>query len=217
MAQENPADSALNARMKFLVSSVKKDSRAGNIWWTGWLAGYSAATIFQTGIGLTADEKALRHDMYLGAATTLLGAAGQLITPMVNTEKITAAEFNGTAGAITEEQLQQHENLLEQLAAREKAGRSWETHAVAGVVNMGSGLITWFGFKRDVWAGIGNFALNTCITEAQIWSQPMKARKDIKRYQDLYLHSSNVFLPEQNRIRLTAFAGPGIISLRITF
>jgi hypothetical protein len=216
-AQDYTGDSTLNVRMKFLESSVKKDSRAGNIWWNGWLAGYSAATIVQTGIGFAADEKALRQDMYLGAATTLLGAAGQLISPMVKTDRISSAQFNASSGVATEERVQEYEKLLEQLAVREKAGRSWETHALAGVVNMGSGLVTWFGFKRDVWAGIGNFALNTCITEAQIWSQPMKARKDLKRYQDLYLHSSNVFLPEQNRISLTAFAGPGIISLRITF
>jgi hypothetical protein len=216
-AQVIPGDSLLNVRMKFLGSSIQKDSKAGNIWWTGWLAGYSAATLVQTGIGLAADEKALRQDMYLGAATTLLGAAGQLITPMVKTDKIHSAEFGNSGNPPSQEQLQQYENLLEKLAAREKAGRSWETHAVAGVVNLGSGLITWFGFKRDVWAGIGNFALNTCITEAQIWSQPMKARRDLKRYNDLYLNPANAYLSDQNRVRLTAIAGPGIISLRITF
>ncbi|MFN8209206.1 MAG: hypothetical protein U0T82_17650 [Bacteroidales bacterium] len=216
-AQEIPGDSILTLRMKFLEYAIQKDSKAGNIWWTGWLAGYSTATVVQTGIGLAADEKALRQDMYLGAATTLLGAAGQLIAPMVKTGIGSTAQSFSSGSAPSSERVKKYEDLLEQLAAREKEGRAWETHALAGAVNLGSGLITWFGFKRDVWAGLGNFALNTCITEAQIWSQPMKARKDLKYYRDLYLDPTHPYFPDQNRVRLTAYAGPGIISLRITF
>ncbi|MCK7538546.1 MAG: hypothetical protein MZV63_50095 [Marinilabiliales bacterium] len=47
--------------------------------------------------------------------------------------------------------------LLKMLAVREKEGRSWKTHAIAGAVNLSSGLITWLGFKRTVWDGIGEF------------------------------------------------------------
>jgi hypothetical protein len=72
--------------------------------------------------------------------------------------------------------------MLKEIAQREKAGRSWKVHALAGVVDLGSGVITWLGFKRTAMDGLINFAINTVITEAQIWTQPMRAVKDYRRY-----------------------------------
>ena len=123
------------------------------------------------------------QDMATGAATTLLGAVGQLITPMVPAKA--PEELTNMAEKTVEERtikLEFAEELLRKSAQREKSGRSWQTHAVAGVVNLSSGLITWLGFKRTIWAGIGNFALNTAVTEAQIWTQPTRAMKDYEGY-----------------------------------
>jgi hypothetical protein len=50
------------------------------------------------------------------------------------------------------------------------------------VVNLGSGLITWLGYNRTFLDGLENFALNTLITEAQIWTQPVKAVRDYEKY-----------------------------------
>ena len=53
---------------------------------------------------------------------------------------------------------------------------------MAGVVNIGTGLVVWLGFKRSFLEGLENFAINTAVTEAQIWSQPVRAIRDYKRY-----------------------------------
>jgi len=66
------------------------------------------------------------------------------------------------------------------------AGKSWKTHALFGVGNLASGLITWIGFKRSFGEGVFNFAMNMVITETQIWTQPIRAKK---AYQ-LYLQSN---------------------------
>jgi hypothetical protein len=49
-------------------------------------------------------------------------------------------------------------------------------------VNLASGLIVWLGFERNIWEGVGNFALNTVITELQIWTQPTRAITDYDNY-----------------------------------
>jgi hypothetical protein len=55
-----------------------------NRWWYyGWLVEYSAATIGQSVVCFSSHDKGVRQDMALGAMTTFLGTAGQLITPMV--------------------------------------------------------------------------------------------------------------------------------------
>lgn len=158
-----------------------KDMAGAERWWYGWLAGYSAATIGQGVIWFTSEDKTLRQDMALGAATTLLGAMGQLITPVKpkNADYPSYREYASGEKSFSPDQAAA---LLKALAAREKEGRSWKTHAIAGVVNLGSGLITWLGYKRTFMDGLENFAINTAITEAQIWTQPMKAARDYEKY-----------------------------------
>ena len=158
-----------------------KDLAAAERWWYGWLAGYTAATAGQGVVFFTSDSKTLRQDMALGAATTFLGAMGQLITPVVAKESDYPSYREYTSGekSLSSEQAAA---LLKALAVREKEGRSWKTHAIAGVVNLGSGLITWLGYNRTFMDGLENFALNTLITEAQIWTQPMKAVRDYEKY-----------------------------------
>ena len=161
--------------------SALEDLAAAERWWYGWLAGYTAATAGQGVVFFISDSKTLRQDMALGAATTFLGAMGQLITPVLSEESDYPSyrEYSSGEKSLSAEQAS---GLLKALAVREKEGRSWKTHAIAGVVNLGSGLITWLGYNRTFMDGLENFALNTLITEAQIWTQPMKAVRDYEKY-----------------------------------
>ena len=158
-----------------------KDKAGAEGWWYAWLAGYSAATAGQGVVYFTSDNKTLRQDMVLGAATTFLGAMGQLITPVLPkySEYPSYREYASGEKPFSADQAAR---LLKVLAEREKEGRSWKTHAIAGVVNLSSGLITWLGYKRTFMDGLENFAINTVITEAQIWTQPMKAARDYEKY-----------------------------------
>jgi hypothetical protein len=158
-----------------------RDKAGADRWWYAWLTGYSAATAGQAIVYFSSDDKSLRQDMALGAATTFLGALNQLITPVdpprndyPTYREYVSGEKPMTAG--------QAATLLRDLAAWERKGRSWKTHALAGAVNLGSGLITWLGFKRSFMDGLENFAINTAITEAQIWTQPIRAARDYEKY-----------------------------------
>lgn len=179
--QDIARDTAPVMDIKEIQLTALKDKAGLERWWYAWLAGYSGATAGQAVISFTTEDKTLRQDMALGAATTFLGAMGQLITPVLpkHSDYPTYREYASGEKPMPAEQATV---LLKELAAREKEGRSWKTHAIAGVVNLGSGLVTWLGYKRTFMDGLENFALNTLITEAQIWTQPMKAVRDYEKY-----------------------------------
>jgi hypothetical protein len=182
-SQISDQDTLRHAQSSEFQSVVDHDRKSAQSWWYGWLAGYSAATAGQGIVYFSTDEKATRQDMALGAATTFLGAAGVLITPIVPREtSFQSRDIQPNDSSQMLFDITSSEELLKEIAQKEAEGRSWKIHAVTGAVNIGSGLITWLGFKRSVRAGFVNFAINTVITEAQIWTQPVKAIKDYQNY-----------------------------------
>jgi hypothetical protein len=216
-AQNEIPDSLITKRLEFLEKTLKNDNTNTKRWWYGWLAGYSAATLGQGAVYFSSNSKTTRQDMVLGAATTFLGAAGQFITPLTPRKEI--KNFFPLPSAFKDDRLKKliiAENLLSECAKREKEARNWQNHALTGAVNLGSGLITWLGFKRTIWDGLANFALNTTITETQIWSQPTLAKRNYKNYCLKYLKNRESFsyTPEVNYY-LEAF--PGGIGIKVVF
>ena len=182
-ARETPPDSLVRERLAAIRQALERGAPGAKRWWTGWLIGYGAATVGQGIVCAASKEKRLRQDMALGAATTGLGVIGQLLTPMTPADAgDRLAALPGADEAERLDKLSAAETLLKQCAAREREGRSWKTHAITGIVNLGSGLVAWLGFKRCVGDGFANFALNTVITEAQIWTQPTAAMRDYDDY-----------------------------------
>jgi hypothetical protein len=186
-AQQVVRDSLAVRQIAELQNLLHKDVNSARVWWYGWLGGYGAATLGQGAVYFATDKQELKQDMALGAATTVLGSIGLLITPLVPRKvnlQDTEIRENGADETVESEEF--YEDLLKEIAEREREGRTFKMHAICGVVNAGSGLITWIGFDRSFKDGVINFALNTAISEAQIWSQPMRAKKDYKRYCEEY-------------------------------
>jgi hypothetical protein len=213
-AQNIASDSLVFERLSEIKIMLSDERLWDNRWWYGWLGAYSAATIAQTGVWIAVDDLSTRQDMALGAATTLIGAAGQMISPLKpNHEWQRIGQLPERTPEEKRIKLMESEKLLQQNALNEKIGKSFKTHAICTVVNLGSGLVTWLGFKRSVWAGLGNFALNTAITETQIITQPRRAMKDYNNYVNKYK-----FSPVQpSPISLSLNVYPGGISLLLKF
>jgi len=187
-AQTEIPDSLLSERVKTIKNTIETDHHKTQGWWYTWLATYSAATIVQGAIYFESDQKGLKQDMALGAATTLLGAAGQFISPFKPNKEF--SNFSLLPENSTEEQLKKlakAEDLLKEWSKLEREALTWQNHILCTSVNIGGGLITWIGFKRSVWDGILNFAMNTIVTEAQIWTQPKFAMRNYKKYCQKYL------------------------------
>jgi len=200
-AQASVTDTTAAGMQAEIQRSLENDRFNAGVWWYSWLGVYTAATIGQGAVCLSSGDKRLRQDMALGSVTTFLGAAGQIVTPLVKTEP-DINQYN-------------QEQLLLDLAEREKAGRSWKIHAFTGAVNIGSGLVTWLGFKRSFHDGVENFLLNTAVTEAQIWTQPVRAAKDYSKY---YCKDANAGT-HLNRARAECYVCvyPGGVSVNVRF
>jgi hypothetical protein len=182
-AREALPDSLVRERLAAIRQALERGAPGAGRWWTGWLIGYGAATIGQGIVCATSEDKRMRQDMALGAVTTGLGVIGQLLTPMIPADapdRLSAFPETGPDERLNK--LTYGETLLKECAAREEEGRSWKVHALTGVVNLGSGLVAWLGFRRCLGDGLANFALNTVVTEAQIWTQPTRAVRDYEDY-----------------------------------
>jgi hypothetical protein len=215
--QDPISDSLIAERLQDIHKLLDQDRIKAQRWWYGWLAGYSVATVGQGIVYFSSENKSTKQDMVLGSATTFLGAIGQLLTPIVpRSSSVGDSQIAQSVSPEQSKELYNSEELLRELALREKEGRSWKVHAVTGAVNIGSGLVTWLGFKRSFWDGVGNFALNTVITEAQIWTQPTRAIKDYKNYCRKYNSGSpqNVLKPEKEWL---VRVYPGGIGIQLNF
>jgi len=81
-AQNEIPDSLVKERINHIQNMLEQGKPAAKLWWNAWLYGYSAATVVQGAVFISSDELKTRQDMALGAATTLVGAVGQLVMPM---------------------------------------------------------------------------------------------------------------------------------------
>jgi hypothetical protein len=214
-AQNESSDLKVRVKLQTVQRMLEQAKPNAGRWWYGWLIGYGAATLGQGAAGLASGDKSTRQDMFLGAATTGLGAAGVILSPMPSVSA--PARFAGLPENTPGERAKKLESAVELLKAcalREKEGRSWKTHALAGVVDLGSALVVRFGFKRSVGESVVNFALNTAVAEAQIFTQPTRAMDDYEEF----LRGDR---PENDRMRLESKLrwclnrSPGGIGIRI--
>ncbi len=208
-AQDVIADSVVIKRLHFIDTTLKQDKLHTQRWWYTWLAGYSAGTVVQGAVFMGSNDLNTRQDMALGAATALIGAAGQFITPIMpghEPEKFDA--ISDSTKDLRLIKLTLAEELLYEVGLREKLAWSWKNHALTGAINLSSGLITWLAFDRSVWAGVGNFALNSVVTETQIRTQPMLARRNYLKYQKSIINGDGElsFIPRVNWF-VGAYAG----------
>jgi hypothetical protein len=209
---------SLNSRYTRDIKQLVKENRhSANTWWYTWLAGYGAATVVQSGIAITSPELKTRQDMWNGAATTFLGVVGLLVTPLVPKEsRVSKLAAEGKDPGHIYSDADFSKAMLKEIARREKFGRSWKVHAVTLAVNVGSGLVTWLGFDRSFGDGMVTFAINTAITETQIWTQPIRAVKDYNNYERAH-EAGQLAGPVVPRKQWMVSAGPGGVSIRLRF
>lgn len=215
--RDQPSDKEITERLLIICKMLDRNEKEAGIWWYGWIGFYGTATL---GLGAAAcftGKKTTREDMILGAGTTLLGVAGQLIAPVESGyDSNQFAQIRDISNKECLEKLRQAELMLKDQAEKARKGKSWQTHAISGVVNLSSGLITSLGFKRSAWDGIVNFALSTVITETQIWSQPTRAMKDYNFYCSKFGLSGYQSVKRPDFVWY-AYAHPGGIGIRLGF
>lgn len=182
-AQVKLSDSLVKERIRSIEKMLNEGKANANRWWYGWLIGYSTLSIAQGAGYFLSDDADTRMDWAFGSLSTLVGVATQAFIPMTPgyaPDHLARIPENSSDDAL--KKLSIAEDLLKCSALREKKGRSWRLHALYGIINVGGGLISVVAFKQPFWGEFTTFAVNTVISEAQIWTQPTRAVKDYESY-----------------------------------
>jgi hypothetical protein len=177
-------DAEVANRLAYIQNSLDGGRKPADLWWYGWLVGYSAATAGQLAAYSRSDDEKQRQDTLVGAVTTALGAGGVLIFPLEAGRY--AARLRAMPGDTPEARrvkLAAAQSYLRKAAAQEELGRSFQTQAIATAVNLAAGLTIWLHYNRPAKDGLITFAIGQIIPEVQIFSQPMRAVRDLRRYE----------------------------------
>jgi hypothetical protein len=224
------SDEQVKARLAFITKALEDGQPGARRWWYGWIAAYSAgaATMgilaatswksepdIQTFAPVPPIDNSFAQDMLVGGATFALGVVGLTIDPF---SPATAAKKLRPLPETTElerqAKLKRAEELLRQCARREKAGRSLTTHALNAGVNAAAGVVTVVAFDRPATDGLITFAIGEAVSLLNIFTQPMRATRDLKKYQAGYPAAAAAAAP---RASWSLSVWPGGVGLRVAF
>ena len=232
-AQEaSPSDEQVKARLAFITGALDAGQSRAKTWWYGWIAGYSAGAVAMGVLAgahwndtkLVPDQNLDMHvvrdrgfaeDMLVGGATFALGVAGLLIDPFVPataSRKLRPLPEGTPMKRL--DKLRRAEELLRQCARREKDGRSMKTHLMNAGVNAAAGVVTAAAFKRPWTDGLITFVTGEAVSLLNIFTQPMRATRDLKKYEAGDLGNSGVSTPART---WSLGVWPGGLSFRLQF
>lgn len=213
-----PDTTSIDERIQTIEQMLGASHKSASLWNNTWLYGYSAATVIQGVVSIGTRETTLRQDMVLGAGTTFLGAAFQLLSPLdVGSRADVLSQMPDSTVEEKILKLQLAEEILQKISKREKDGRSLQIRGLNTAVNLSSGLITWLGFKRSFRDGVVNFLINTVISETQIWTQPTRGVRDYRQYCNKYKHKNLSITQKQPSMEFLLRTYPSGVALIIQF
>ena len=178
------SDTEVANRLAYIQRSLDAGQKSADLWWHGWLIGYGVATFGQVVAGTGTHDVTQKQDLLVGAATSGLGAIGQVVFPL--DAGLLAVQLRALPAETPEARrakLAAAEGFLRRSAAQEALGRSWKAHALAGVVNLAAGLVIWRHYDRPARDGVLTFALGQLVSEVQIFTQPTRAIRDLREYE----------------------------------
>jgi hypothetical protein len=226
------SDEQVKERLGFITNALNAGQPGAKRWWYGWIAAYSAGAVtmgvlaatnwnepdLQTFAPVPEPDRGFAQDMLVGGATFALGVAGLLIDPFVPaTAARKLAPLPETTTMERLEKLRRAEELLRQCARREKGGRSLKTHLLNAGVNAAAGVVTAAAFKRPWTDGLITFATGEAISLLNIFSQPMRATRDLKKYEAGDPGNSRASITARPERRWSLGVWPGGLSFRLQF
>ena len=181
----DPALGGIDAavRLRFLRERLRDEARRARIWTWSWAGIYAGLTAGQ--LALTpAFSKSQRRDYYVGAGSSFLGLAVVGVMPLQVMgdqrwlERRLAKAPPGTHECVL---LAEAEQLLVRDAKNEAFGVSTLVHLGNILVNLGVFAALGFGFGH--WpSGAISFTVGVAVGEVMIFTQPLGAVEDLRRY-----------------------------------
>jgi hypothetical protein len=193
------SDEQVKERLAFITKALGDGQPGARRWYYGWIGAYSAGAVtmgilaatgwksepdIQTFAPVPPVDNDLAQDMLVGGATFAVGVVGLVIDPF---SPASAAKklrpLPETTSLERAAKLQRAEELLRKCARREKSGRSLTTHMLNLGVNAAAGVVTAAAFKRPWTDGLITFATGEAISLLNIFTQPMRATRDLRKYE----------------------------------
>jgi hypothetical protein len=172
-------------RLRFIRERLRDEARRARIWSWSWAGVYTGLTAGQLAI-TPAQARSSRPDMYVGAGASFLGLAVIGVMPLQVMgdqkwlERRLAKAPPGTHECVL---LAEAEQLLVRDAKNEAFGVSTLVHLGNLIVNLGVFAAIGFGFGH--WpSGALSFAAGVAVGEVMIYTQPLGAVEDLRRYRD---------------------------------
>ncbi len=189
-------DEQVQQRLAFIAKSLQDGQPAAKWWLYGWTAVYSVGAVaggilagshwHDTKIEgtETVSDREFAEGMLVGGATFALGVGGLVIdsfTPATAAKKL--GRMPETSSQERLAKLARAEELLRKCALREKRGRGLTTHLLNIGANAAGALVTKVGFHQSWGSALITFAGGEAVSLLNIFTQPMKATRDLKKYE----------------------------------
>lgn len=224
------SDEQVTERLGFITAALEAGQPRARTWWYGWTGAYAAGAVtmgllaatgwkkdpdIQTFAPVPEVDNGSAQDMLVGGGTCALGVIGALMDPFVPAtagRKLQALPETTSLERLAK--LKRAEELLRECARREKRGRSLTTHVLNLGVNAAAGVVTAAAFKRPWTDGLVTFAIGEAVSLLNIFSQPMRAARDLKKYEAGCPAAAAASLP---RASWSLSLWPGGLSFRLQF
>jgi hypothetical protein len=180
---EVPTDTP--GKIRWIQERLDQASGPARRWQYGWSTAYAGMSFLYSAQASSLDESDEDHDRYdavVNASSSFLGFAGMMIDPLKTYEAADSLmRMPGTTDEDIRIKLEKAEALLREAAERERRGKSWQNHLLAGIVNLAAGVAVALDDHRNG-DGAAMFAAGMLVSEIQIYSQPTHTLKALEEY-----------------------------------
>lgn len=211
---QSPCNDGVSRRITFIQNRLDMGQTASKRWQYSWMFVHGGSAYLQLGMATTEtdkDEENDRYDNVVGGITSVLAVGDLAIHPLGAwnaADRLRALPEN----TIEEKKakLRYAERLLKECADREAYGRSWQTHALAGLVSLAGGAAIAMDRDEDDDHRYGDgatFLLSSMlVAEIQIFTMPTRAVADWNAYSAINPDHSETgeYDPKPNRLLFSA-------------
>jgi hypothetical protein len=176
-------DEEVRERLRFIQRRLEGAATGARAWRWSWFSVYAVGLGVETYRGVTAHNRADQTDDWVSVGKAALGVVNGLAFPLHASSG--AAELRDLPDATPDERLrklQTAERLLRRNAAEARRAYTLLPHLLNLATNVLGGVIVWTVGHAPGQAGIST-GLSVVLGEVTIWTQPTRAKRDLRDYE----------------------------------
>ncbi|SHF79765.1 hypothetical protein SAMN02745148_03555 [Modicisalibacter ilicicola DSM 19980] len=185
------AQSSQQAEWQAYEDALSRGERQAQIWHYGWTGIYATSLAVNAYEASEADDDDDRFDARVGTVKSALALSGMFLDTQPHPAARREFERLQAAG-----DLEQARDLMREVAAEERARRSWQARVDSLIVNTLGGLAIGLGDDRPGDGAI-SFATGMLVSELQLRTQPTQAGHALNRFQPARLSLGGMHLDYQ--------------------